>query len=121
MSDAQDESPALSVRFKKRKALHPKRVYGEEETSEASSSLSAPALTPQDALEATNNEEETGVNLREILRNRKRPRERTKEAARKAEDLKAEVTAFDASRSDQHTSRFVGQTGQVIDRDDEQM
>ncbi len=125
MSELQDESPALSVRFKKRKTVHPKRVFSEEETPEPSSSHGAFTPSAQDApslpKEATNDEEETGLNLKEILRNRKRPRERLKEVARKTETSNTELAVFEGPRPDQYTSRFVGQTGQVVDRDDEQM
>ena len=69
----------------------------------------------------TNDEEESVPNLKEILRNRKRPRDRLKETVRKVEPSRTDSVQVEAPRPDQYTSRFVAQTGQVVDRDDRQM
>ena len=123
MSDAQDESSVPSVRFKRRKIANSKRVHVEngppEVTSLAASATTRDALSPPK--EASQEEEESAPNLKEILRNRRRPRDRTKEVAHRAEAPRTELMLVDGHAPAQYPSRFIAQTGQVVDRDDKQM
>jgi hypothetical protein len=124
MATAQDDESAPSVRFKRRKITHPKRAYLDDETptvSTAQSPDAAPSNQVRTPLQNDTVEEESVPNLKEILRNRRRPRDRLKEPSRKPEASKTELALLDAPRPDQYTSRFVAQTGQVVDRDDKQM
>ncbi|CAG5186229.1 uncharacterized protein ALTATR162_LOCUS11524 [Alternaria atra] len=124
MSTVQQDEAAPAIRFKRRKIAHPKRVYAEDDAPTVSASHSPDAATLNDApppLKEANDEEESVPNLKEILRNRKRPRDRLKETTRKAEPPRTELVQVEAPRPDQYTSRFVAQTGQVVDRDDKQM
>ncbi|KAI4947281.1 hypothetical protein J4E91_006631 [Alternaria rosae] len=124
MSTAQEDEAVPAIRFKRRKIAHPKRVYTEDDAPTVSASNAPVAATPKDAPVSpteANDEEESVPNLKEILRNRKRPRDRLKETTRKAEPPRTELVQVEASRPDQYTSRFVAQTGQVVDRDDKQM
>ena len=119
MPGAQDESSAPSVRFKRRKIANPRRVHVEDESPEVSSAIPHNALSaPKEAL---HEEEESAPNLKEILRNRRRPRDRIKETARKAEAPDTELVSVEGPRPDQYASRFIAQTGQIVDRDDKQM
>ncbi|KAF2134526.1 hypothetical protein P153DRAFT_362286 [Dothidotthia symphoricarpi CBS 119687] len=124
MAAMEQDNSAPAIRFKRRKTTHPKRVYVENDVSTISTAQSPDAPTtidarspPRDALD----EEDSVPNLKEILRNRKRPRNRPREASRAAEDTGMEMVQVDTSRPGQYTSRFIAQTGQVVDRDDKQM
>ncbi|KAI8938928.1 hypothetical protein NX059_004783 [Plenodomus lindquistii] len=121
-----EDRPIPRVHFKRRKATHEKRTYGDNEVATAAAPPSpkvtttsdAPAPAPSHAAD----DEAPMANLKDILRNRKRPRDRLREAARKAEPRPlAELAQVDAPRPDQYTSRFVAQTGQVVDDDDRHM
>jgi hypothetical protein len=84
----------------------------------------AHSATPADASaqQATVDEDESAPNLREILRSRKRPRDRIREATRKPEPAQSQaLVVADAPKQDLYATRFVAQTGQVVDRDDRQM
>jgi hypothetical protein len=125
MATVHEDNSAPTIRFKRRKTTHPKRVQLEEDAPVVSTQ-SPNAAIPNDALSLSlpngaKDEEETIPNLKEILRNRKRPRDRLKETARKPEVTRTELVQVDAPRPDQYTSRFVAQTGQVVERDDKQM
>jgi hypothetical protein len=118
------ENSAPSIRFKRRKTTHPKRVQLEDDAPVISTSQTPDAATPNEAPlppNHVNDEEESVPNLKEILRNRKRPRDRLKETTRKPDVTTTELAQVDAPRPDQYTSRFVAQTGQVVERDDKQM
>ncbi|KAG9186120.1 hypothetical protein G6011_02676 [Alternaria panax] len=124
MSTVQQDETVPAVRFKRRKTAHPKRVYGDDDAPTVPASHLPDAATTNDAPQAPkedSDEEESIPNLKEILRNRKRPRDRIKETTRKPEPPRTELVQVEAPRPDQYTSRFVAQTGQVIDRDDKQM
>ena len=124
MSTAQQDEAAPAIRFKRRKIAHLKRVYAEDDAPTGSAPCSPVAATLDDAPQPpkdANNEEDSVPNLKEILRNRKRPRDRLKETTRKAEPPRTELVQVEAPRPGQYTSRFVAQTGQVVDRDDRQM
>ncbi|KAF1832478.1 hypothetical protein BDW02DRAFT_502952 [Decorospora gaudefroyi] len=124
MAAMQEDNPAPAIRFKRRKTAHPRRVPLEDDAPVISASQSPDAATPGDAPtppDEFKDEEESVPNLKEILRNRKRPRDRLKETARKAEGSSTALVQVDAPRPNQYTSRFVAQTGQVVDRDDKQM
>jgi hypothetical protein len=124
MASVHEENSAPSVRFKRRKTTHPKRVQLEDDAPAISISQAPDAATLNDAPlppRAVNDEDESVPNLKEILRNRKRPRDRLKETARKPEVSRTELAQVDAPLPDQYTSRFVAQTGQVVERDDKQM
>ena len=124
MTTVQDDNPAPAVRFKRRKLAHAKRVYAdsdahsvsESQTPNIEASIDVP-LPPKDARD----EDDSVPNLKEILRNRRRPRDRMKDVARMTQAPKTEPVAVEASREGHYTSRFVAQTGQVVDRDDKQM
>lgn len=125
MPATQEDSAGPTVHFKKRKLTHPKRVYTEDDVPTVFASQPPDAAPPHDALlpskEASHEEKESVPNLKEILRNRKRPRDRFKDTARKAEASMMDLVPSEPSRQEQYTSRFVAQTGQVVDRDDKQM
>jgi hypothetical protein len=128
MTFVHDEDPAPTVRFKRRKTAHSKRVYVAEEEQEVAPT--APGLQPRDAGTRVHDttsppsesqvEDDSILNLKDILRNRKRPRNRLKDVARKTETPRGELAA-DTSRDTQYTGRFVAQTGQIVDQDDTQM
>ena len=120
MTSVQDESAAPSFRFKRRKITHTKRARIEEDTTTDSSSRPLDAPTARDAPEAVRDEEESVPNLKEILRNRKRPRDRIKDVPRKPEP-EPDLVQAEAPRSDQYAGRFAAQTGQVLDASDEHM
>lgn len=126
MTSMQDDTPAPAIRFKRRKFTHPKRVYADEGAPVDSETGNTDAKTSVDAptrpLESKG-EYEAVPNLKEIMRNRKRPRDRLKDVARKAEAPRIEVAVpMEALPPQTHySSRFVAQTGQVVDRDDKQM
>lgn len=121
------DSPAEpTLRFKRRKVSHAKRAPLDEGI------ISSAHLAPDhatgngtliaDAPLSTPIEEDTTSNLRKALRNRVRPRDRIREGARKPELSQAQaLVAADAPRQDLYGSRFVAQTGQVVDKDDKQM
>jgi hypothetical protein len=125
MATTQDDTSASAIRFKRRKTTHPKRVTAEEDAPTVFTSQSPDAGSLQHAPsppKEANDDEESAPNLKEILRNRKRPRDRLKESARKADSPRMELVHMeDAPQPDQYTGRFVAQTGQVVDRDDKQM
>ncbi|KAF1848436.1 uncharacterized protein K460DRAFT_375300 [Cucurbitaria berberidis CBS 394.84] len=124
MAAVQEDDPPPSIRFKRRKIAHPKRVNLDDDVPTISTPQTPGAATPSDARsppQEAHAEEDSVPNLREILRNRKRPRDRLRESARKAEPPRTEVAQVNAPRPDQYTSRFVAQTGQVVERDDKQM
>jgi hypothetical protein len=123
MSTAQDEGSAPAIRFKRRKTAHPKRVYAEEDVSTTTESQAPDAgiraaKAPSPPLQ---DNEDSVPNLKDIIRNRKRPRDRLKDVARKAEVPRTELVPVEAPREGLYISRFVAQTGQVVDKDDSQM
>jgi len=109
------------VRFKRRKVAHTKRAHVDDTPANLQSADAAP--TPETRALSENGHDADGIpNLREILRNRRRPRDRVREAMRKVEDpVNTEPAPGDAPRPDVYASRFVAQTGQVVDRDDTQI
>jgi hypothetical protein len=125
------DEPAF--RFKRRKIVHQKRVRLNEDESSTSIVPQAPNTSiladaqgspAAPELHSPSAEADDSVpNLKEILRARKRPRDRLREAARKVEDTKsfALTQAVDAPKPDQYSTRFIAQTGQVVDQDDKQM
>jgi hypothetical protein len=118
MASMQEAGLAPTVHFKRRKTAHAKRVYVEKEPPTASDSHPDDAASPP----SESREEDNAVpNLKDILRNRKRPRNRPKDTARKTEAPRGDMAAADMPRDTQYTGRFVAQTGQVVDRDDKQM
>jgi len=125
MATVPEDSSPPTIRFKRRKIAHPKRVFAEDDAPTVATSQSPDAATRNEAQSPPphrNDEEESVPNLKEILRNRRRPRDRLKETTRKAEAPSNElVVQDDVPRPDQYTSRFVAQTGQVVDQHDKQM
>lgn len=124
MATEQEDSSTPSIRFKRRKIAHPKRISFDNDGPMISTSQSPDAATPTDARSPPKeapHEEESVPNLKEILRNRKRPRDRLREAARKVDPPRTALVQVDAPRPDQYSSRFVAQTGQVVERDEKQM
>jgi hypothetical protein len=126
MASPQEEvSSAPVIRFKRRKIAHPKRVYAEDDAPTTFEAQALDAGTRSDNAPTppteTRDEEDSVPNLKDIIRNRKRPRDRLKDVARKAEAPKTELVLIETPREGHYTRRFVAQTGQVVDRDDEQM
>jgi hypothetical protein len=126
MTSIEDDSTVPTFRFKRRKVNHPKRVrLDEDDTPEAFVAQSPNTDAASNAPPPTNEaqEEDSTPNLREILRNRKRPRDRIRNIARKTEAPGTELVRTDAPEPGpaRYTSRFVSQTGHVVDKDDKQM
>lgn len=124
MASMQEEAAVPAIRFKRRKTTHIKRVKADEDAAVRPNSSTPDVASPTDAPAPPTaaHEDDPAPSLKEILRNRKRPRDRVKEAARKPELAKTELVPFDApQQQNAYTSRFVAQTGQVVDRDDKQM
>jgi hypothetical protein len=126
MATIPDEGAAPAIRFKRRKIAHPKRVYAEEEMNPTTSESQAPGAVMQSSEVPTlpagpRDEDDTVPNLKDIIRNRRRPRDRPKEVARQAEAPKADLVTLEAPREGHFTGRFIAQTGQVVDTDDKQM
>lgn len=121
MTTNEDDNAVPSVRFKRRKTTHTKRPRVEDDTTPVPPTQSPDAATPIDAPEAAQKEEESAPNLKEILRNRKRPRDRLKHVSRKPEVAHNELVQAEAPRADKYSSRFIAQTGQVVDSGDAQM
>jgi hypothetical protein len=131
MTTPQDDT-APSFRFKRRKIAHPRKLQSLDSDASPTQLPDVPLPTNDlpnlPAPSAVEEDEEDVPNLTEILRQRKRPQERLKEAARKAAEKKGGpgplVLHSDAGApqgADQYSGRFVAQTGQVVDKDDEQM
>ncbi|KAH8727853.1 hypothetical protein GQ44DRAFT_610534 [Phaeosphaeriaceae sp. PMI808] len=125
MATNQDGGSVPAIRFKRRKLTQSKRIYTDKDIATNTNSVdldveprvniaSPPKQFPDE-------EDDSGANLKGIIRNRKRPRDRLKETTRKGETPKTEVALLDTPREGCHTTRFVAQTGQVVDRDDKQM
>lgn len=112
------------VRFKRRKVAHTKRAHIDSDVpanprsaDAAAAANETPALSEND-----HDTEDCTPNLKEIIRNRRRPGDRIREAARKVETPTTnELGPVDAPRPPLYASRFVAQTGEVVDRDDTQM
>ncbi|KAF2653452.1 hypothetical protein K491DRAFT_602893 [Lophiostoma macrostomum CBS 122681] len=134
--DADTSTPA--IRFKRRKLLHPKRAPIPD--ADAPFDAASPPITPTsvDNLSVQVPSEildEAAPNLREILRLRKRPQDRYRDAARKAAERRNEIVLREGGAVDgvgaegvegaragnQYSGRFVAQTGQIVDVDDAQM
>ena len=120
MTSVEDESAAPSFRFKRRKTTHTKRTRLDKDITVEPSGQSPDAASPHDAPEAVLEEEESVPNLKEIIRNRKRPKDRLKHLPRKSEPG-TDLVQAEALRSDQYAGRFAAQTGQVVDASDKQM
>jgi hypothetical protein len=125
MASVEDDSTVPTFRFKRRKVNHPKRVRIDDDeappTLAAQSSHTAAASNARLPTNEAKEEDDSTLNLREILRNRKRPRDRLRDVARKTEAPRTELVEADAPGSDRYTSRFVAQTGHVVENDDKQM
>ncbi|KAF3035090.1 hypothetical protein E8E12_002185 [Didymella heteroderae] len=120
MTSVKDDSAAPSFRFKRRKTAHAKRARVDEDTAESPGTRAFDATTADDAPGVAQDEEESVANLKEIIRNRKRPRDRLKDVSRKAEP-QTELVQAEVPRPDQYAGRFALQTGQVVDVSDKQM
>ena len=125
MDNVEGDSAVPPIRFKRRKILHSKRIYAQDDAPVTSESQAPDAGTRGDDAPTPptepQDEDDSVPNLRDIIRNRKRPHHRLRDAARKAETLRTELLPVEAPREGLYKSRFVAQTGQVMDRDDEQM
>lgn len=121
MTLAEDDNTAPSFRFKRRKTTHTKRARTDEDVAPVPGADTCDTATALDAPEAVQDENEPVPNLKEIIRNRKRPRNRVKDVARKPEAPHTELVQSEAPPRDQYTSRFVAQTGQVVDSSDKHM
>ncbi|CAI6335055.1 unnamed protein product [Periconia digitata] len=121
-----------TLRFKRRKTTHTRRVLNQDDAPNTTASeapadsmptpLSHTLSPPSGAPENAEDDEEGVPNLKEILRNRKRPRDRFREVAGKADATKSQsLVPTDAPKQDVYGNRFIAQTGQVVDADDHQM
>ncbi|KAL5409503.1 hypothetical protein PMIN03_005946 [Paraphaeosphaeria minitans] len=123
--DDHESEPA--IKFKRRKTTHTKRTRLETDEETSLAAPQSPDAVPHDTATPALEEDGTSLTLKEILRNRKRPRNRLREAAARAELTKTQAVVLreqdaDADAPKQgYTSRFVPQTGQVIDTDDQQI
>jgi hypothetical protein len=120
MSD-QEAEPA--IKFKRRKTTHTKRTRLETEAEPTVAAPHSPDAVVEEATAPAPEGDGASVALKEILRNRKRPRDRLREAAARAELTKTQAIVLrdhDVPKQG-YPSRFVPQTGQVVDKDDEQM
>jgi len=119
-----DGNPEPTLRFKRRKVSHAKRapLTDVPTTSTSDPSDNATLSNTEPPLQAPVEDEESAPNLREILRGRKRPRDRIREATRKPETTQTQaLVVADVPKQDLYATRFVAQTGQVVDKDDQQM
>lgn len=127
MNAGQEEDPAPSIRFKRRKVVHTKRVNTNEDvpadTVESQTSAAAPPSdNAPDTPTMSRNENDSMPNLKDIIRNRRRPGDRAREAARKTDaPPRQQVATIETPCDGLYIGRFVAQTGQVVDRDDKQM
>ncbi|KAF2108418.1 hypothetical protein BDV96DRAFT_605781 [Lophiotrema nucula] len=135
MAAAEGNDPIPVFRNKRRKIEHKRvRLDHDDETLSASAVQSPAAATPRSdngetaiatPHDAPEDMEDGVPSLKEILRMRKRPQDRKREAARKAvpqPSTSTDLVVAEASRSsDPYATRFVAQTGQVVDKDDKQM
>lgn len=119
----EDHTAEPAVRFKRRKTTHTKRAPLEIEDEPTAAAPQSTDAELNETNKPAPEEDETSLTLKEILRNRKKPRDRLREAAARAEITKAQALVLreqDAPKQG-YTNRFVPQTGQVVDRDDQQM
>ena len=118
--------------FKRRKLTHPKRARVDEDNSSSTTVVQMPDSAAVDievsvpaapaAVSPSNEPGDAVPTLKEILRQRKRPNQRFRDAARKPEGARAAAPVHvEAPKADLYAGRFVAQTGQVVDRDDKQM
>lgn len=122
MTTVEDDSAPINFRFKRRKTTHTKRTPVNSDSAAPPDVQSLDVAATLNVPEALEDEEESVPNLKEIIRNRKRPRNRLKDAAPKAEAApQTELVQTEAPRQDQYPSRFVSQTGHVVDSSDKQM
>ncbi|OAL01463.1 hypothetical protein IQ06DRAFT_141655 [Phaeosphaeriaceae sp. SRC1lsM3a] len=124
MNSEREEGPAPNVRFKRRKITHPKRIYTDEDVPSTEPQAPDAETRSGDALSLpiiSRDSDNPVPNLRDIIRNRRRPGNRVRDAARKSEAPRQELILVETPPDGQYSSRFVAQTGQVVDRDDTQM
>jgi hypothetical protein len=124
MTSIEEDSTIPTFRFKRRKVNHPKRIRVDDDDATpfaAQASTADPASDARSPTKEAGEDEDPTPNLKEILRNRKRPRDRVRDVARKTEVPRTELVEVDAPGPDRYTSRFVAQTGHVVDTDDKQM
>ena len=121
MTTVEDDSTVPSFRFKRRKTTHTKRARIEDDTPPVPDTSSPNTATPLDAPGAAQEGEASVPNLNQIIRNRKRPRDRLKDVARRPETTQTELVQAEAPRPDKYSSRFVAQTGQIVDSSDKHM
>lgn len=121
MDESESADSAPVVRFKRRKLAHPRARLDTDATpiplpdDLSSKASNSPRI-------ATGDTESEVPNLKEILRNRKKPHNRVRDVARKVEQKSdALVIVDDASKPAAYSDRFVAQTGQVVGVEDKQM
>lgn len=140
---APNENIDSAIRFKRRKLAHPRRapVSSQHDDGDTDANASVALAATETVLKHTSLEpsaldglaqdveaETDTQNLKEILRQRKRPQDRLREAARRAEERKMmvakEVVGYDGGElgsgreGNRYAGRFVAQTGQVVQRDE---
>ncbi|KAF2027225.1 hypothetical protein EK21DRAFT_102661 [Setomelanomma holmii] len=106
MSTSQAEDPVPAVRFKRRKITHSKRVSADTDAPIAPTAQAPDSGDPLDTnspVSEIQDGEDSVPNLKEILRNRRRPRDRQKDVARRTEEPRSELVAVDAPREGHYT------------------
>lgn len=121
MTASADDDTAPSFRFKRRRTTHTKRARTDDDAPDSTNTHTLDATSATNAPEAAQVEQESAPNLKAVLRGRKRPRDHMKEVKRGSEAEPSEVGKVDAPQTDRYTSRFIAQTGQVVDSGDAQM
>ncbi|KAF2743825.1 hypothetical protein M011DRAFT_480362 [Sporormia fimetaria CBS 119925] len=110
MSAECDSSSGPTVRFKRRKLAHPRRVP----TSENAHSPNATSELPIEQ------EDDPVVDIKSIVRQRRRRNPQIPDIPREQQAMAVELHKPEEPEAS-YSSRFVAQTGQIIDRDDAQM
>lgn len=121
MATAEDTTSEPSLRFKRRKIAHPRRAQPHVPSEPGSASPNTGTHEDTNQAAHAHEDDESAPSLKEILRARKRPRDRLREATHRAEARSQALVHASAPQQDTYANRFVAQTGQVVDRDDKQM
>jgi len=122
-------TPEPAVRFKRRRITHPRRTRFDTEEAEntAVSALQSPDAAPSgcpNMAHIPREEDGSSLALKELLRNRKKPRDRLREVGQRAHKTKTLALVQQDEVEAKHSpyaNRFVAQTGQVVNEDDKQM
>ncbi|KAH7115321.1 hypothetical protein B0J11DRAFT_561860 [Dendryphion nanum] len=127
---AENDETAPTFRFKRRKIAYP-RARLESDASpapvpaEASLQVPSPLITDTASTTSPHDDTEEDVpNLKDILKNRKKPRHRFQETILRKPEVKSDALVHVGEAplaQHKYSDRFVAQTGQVVGTDDRQM